>query len=153
MEKTTSQKIAGAFEIVGYLWLLPSLISLFYPLLILIVSVFTLQPVGIIFGLLSLLPFSLGMWLLVGYNRHSRGLMKERKKIFRLWYATMAFNWLFLAPAAYFYFQALFSEDGFRARDVVAVVVYSLLIFWWAAAIILSAVAVVSENRAAQKYR
>lgn len=102
MNKTASQIIARIFEIAGYLWLVPSLIMLFYALLVLIVCLFAFSPVGVLFSSIPFLLFGFGVFLLVKYRQHSRGLLDD-EKILPLWFGTLIFNLLFLLPAIYFF--------------------------------------------------
>jgi branched-subunit amino acid transport protein AzlD len=150
MKKTASQKIAGVFEIAGYLWLTPSVISLLYPLLALIGCIVTASVTGVLFLAIPFLIFGAGVFLLVQYYRHSRGLLGEGK-INALWVGTLVFNLLFLLPSAYGFYsipKARYHNGG----QEIFIVVWSALILWWSAAVLMSITALMSRFRR-QKYR
>ena len=87
-EKTVSQKIARVFEIVDYILLVPSLAGLFFGLMML-----GSGDAGI-FGLGIFVVFTIGIILLVGYFKHSRGTLSKAKTR-NLWIGTIVFNGIF----------------------------------------------------------
>ena len=100
MNMTVSQKIARVFEIVGYFWLVPSAISLFLPLLYSIMFIVTGNAAGIVGLAIIMGIFGIGIFLLVKYYQHSRGLLDE-EKILPLWFGTLIFNSILLSPVVY----------------------------------------------------
>ncbi|HVE55448.1 MAG TPA: hypothetical protein VNB22_01380 [Pyrinomonadaceae bacterium] len=92
MEKTYSQKVARVFEIVDYFLLLPAGVGA-------LVGFFALfgQP---LYGLLIYMILGVGMALLVGYFKHSRGRLDE-KYISVLWLTTAVYNFLLFLPWLY----------------------------------------------------
>ncbi|HEX8247668.1 MAG TPA: hypothetical protein VF599_05835 [Pyrinomonadaceae bacterium] len=155
MKKTVSQKIARLFEIAGYLWLLPSVISLFYPVLFSIALVFSGGPDAVFLLLIPLAIFGAGVFLLVQYYRHSRGSLGD-DFVIPLWAGTLVFNSLLLVPFAYGLF-GIFNAIDKLARPLddwqqIAVFGWGLVTFWLAAAVLLSMTAIISELKN-QKYR
>ncbi len=93
MEKTYSQKVARVFEIVDYFLLLPAGVGA-------LVGFFALfgQP---LYGLLIYTVLGVGIALLVGYFKHSRGRLDE-KYISALWLTSAVYNFLLFLPWLYF---------------------------------------------------
>jgi hypothetical protein len=151
-QKTFSQKVARIFEIVGYVMLLPSIISLIYPLLMLLASIASLRFELFLYCSIPFILFGIGTTLLVGYFKHSRGILDERK-IIPLWGGTFFFNCLFLVPTFYFSFGWLTNVRDFQTEQFSNpfVLVYLAVFFWWFCAVFLSVVAAVSVFRN-QKY-
>lgn len=150
-QKTFSQKVARIFEIVGYVMLLPAVISLIYPLMALVASIADFRPEVVLFGSIPLILFGLGVVLLVGYIKHSRGSLDERK-IVPLWGGTFFFNCLFLIPAVYS-ILTLTDRSGIKYQELSNpfALIGLFVFFWWLCAVFLSAVAAISEIRN-QKY-
>lgn len=146
-EKTISQKIARVFEIVDYVLLVPALAGLFFG-----VAMFS-DKSSLPFGLAICAVFTIGTLLLVGYFKHSRGRLSEKKTI-ALWVGTIAFNALFLLPALYSAVREMsfrmFFGGGFLQNMLLSP--YGLMILWWAIAVGGSIVAL-KDIRANQKYR
>ena len=92
MERTYSQKVARVFEIVDYFLLLPAAVGAAF-------GFFALfgQP---LYGLLIYAVLGVGIALLVGYFKHSRGRLDE-KYISVLWLTTAVYNFLFFLPWLY----------------------------------------------------
>jgi hypothetical protein len=152
MKKTVSENIARVFEIAGYLWLVPSIVSLFLPLLYSIMFILSGFPEGIFAAAFIVGIFGAGVFLLQRYYLHSRGWLDE-KKILPLWYATLAFNLTFLLPSIYFYYGALSLGYSYGSGDeIVMILLWHLPLFWWTTAVLLSIAAIISELKA-QKYR
>ena len=140
---TVSEKIARVFEIVGYLWLPPSIVTLFLPLTISIVLIFGGKAAGVFLLLIPLAIFGAGVFLLLQYYRHSRGLLDD-DLIIPLWAATLVFNLLLLVSSAYgfiFVSHPAFYYPGQRFF----IFTCRLLIFWLAAAVLLSIAALISK--------
>jgi hypothetical protein len=95
--KTQSQQIARGFEILGYVFLGPALISLIFPVIFFLSGMANLKLEVILFGLVPIAIATPGMFLLVGYNRHSRGLLNE-DHIGTLWFWTIIYNGLLALP-------------------------------------------------------
>jgi hypothetical protein len=145
MKMTVSEKIARVFEIAGYLWLLPSIVSLIYPVIISVVLILSGSPVGVWFGLIPLSIFGAGAVLQVGYFRHSRGLLGEGK-IMALWLGTFAFNSLLLVPSAYIFYALSTALRSYNNGDREIFVLFcGVLVLWQSAAVLMSATAIMSE--------
>ena len=129
MEKTYSQKLAGAFEVIDYLLLLPAALGAFMGLIFLAQTpVYTL----LIFGVIIL-----GIVLMVGYFKHSRGTLNS-KYISALWITTAAYNFVFFLPALYWtamIYQKMSSEGLNNSNEV--------LVFFIAIAVVLAYVAAI----------
>jgi hypothetical protein len=139
------------FEIVGYLWLTPSVISLFYPLILLIGSLLSGSAPGILFSIIPFAIFGAGVFLLSQYYRHARGLLGE-EKITALWIGTLVFNLLFLAPSLYGFYSMRAAGNMNRHGQEMVDVVWGLLIVWWSAAVLLSITGIMTRFKN-QKYR
>jgi hypothetical protein len=152
--KTFSQKIARVFEVVGYLFLVPAILSLIYPFLVAVASLFTLQIHFLMMSLIPFLIFGLGLALLVGYFKHSRGTLSE-EKIIPLWFGTFFYNALPLLPIFYQILANPFDYQNFNFQERLPL--FSLfcifLVLWWAAAVLLSIGAIFSEFRENQLYK
>ena len=141
--KTFSQKVAIVFEAVGYLLLIPAILSLIYSL----IFVFVL-------GLMVFLIFCLGVVLLAGYVKHSRGTLDE-EKIIPLWVGTLFYNVLPLLPVFY---QILMKSDelyNFNYQQLLSpfALFCIFLVLWWTVAVLLSIGAIFSELTENQQYR
>jgi hypothetical protein len=159
MNKTVSQKIARVFEIAGYLWLLPSTVSLIFPVMFAIMAILAGNPSGLIALAVIFGIFGAGVFLLVNYYRHSRGWLDE-EKILPLWFGTLVFNLIFLSPVIYFYWSMPSPDYGYHdsqivtynSSQIIILLMWLLPPFWWTTAALLSGVAIVSEIWN-QKYR
>ncbi len=112
MEKTYSQKVAGAFEVVDYFLLLPAAVGALTGLFFLAYSVF--------YALLIYAMLISGIVLLVGYFKHSRGTLNS-KYISALWITTAVYNFVFLMPALYWtatIYQKMSSEGLNNSNEV-----------------------------------
>ncbi len=92
MEKTYSQKIARAFEIVDYFLLIPATFGALVGL-----AAFRSSPYV---ALLMYLVLTAGIILLVGYYKHSRNRLAA-KYVSALWIASAVYNFLLLLPVLY----------------------------------------------------
>ena len=90
MEKTYSQKVARAFEIADYILLIPAILGAV--LATLTASVLALAVYAV---------FVVGVILLVGYYKHSRGRLDE-SYFSALWIGTAIYNLIFLLPCLYY---------------------------------------------------
>ena len=152
--KTFSQKVARVFEVVGYLLLVPAILSLIYPLLFVVGSLFSLQIPYLVISLIPFLIFGLGIALLAGYVKHSRGTLDE-EKIIPLWVGTLFYNVLPLLPVIY---QILMKSDGlynFSYQQLLSpfALFCIFLVLWWIAAVSLSIGAIFSELTENRQYR
>lgn len=137
-KKTFSQKAAQIFEIAGCLFLIPAIISLFFPILLFFGGLIALRPEISILALIPILIFGIGLVLFIGYVKHWRGTLGERK-ILPLWSATFLFNfWPMIILAVLFYSDARQRSESLNFFSV-------LLIFWWMTACCLSLTAVYDE--------
>lgn len=145
MEKTYSQKVARAFEIVDYLLLIPSVagILLTFPVFFTGMSVAFSngEPGG-----LALLLFSAFIWtmcffgcrLMLGYFRHSRGTLDD-EYVESLWIKTAVYNAFFLLPTLFFVVLKSISEPKDFSRDLDSVPLpVHWLVAWWGIAIVFS---------------
>lgn len=93
MEKTYSQKIARVFEIICYVLLAPTILSLIYPVFFIIGGALEGNAAMVFIGFIPFLIVAPGIALLVGYFKHSRGRLKE-KNIPALWLETAIYNFI-----------------------------------------------------------
>jgi hypothetical protein len=93
MEKTYSQKVARAFEIVDYFLLIPAAIG----------ALVGLVAIGSnpLFTLLMYTVLIVGLTLLIGYFKHSRSTL-DPQYISALWMTSAVFNFLLLLPSLYY---------------------------------------------------
>jgi hypothetical protein len=152
--KTFSQKVAIIFEVVGYLLLVPAILSLIYPLLFVVGSLFSLQIPYLVISLIPFLIFGLGIVLLAGYVKHSRGTLDE-EKIIPLWVGTLFYNVLPLLPVFYQILMKSDELDNFSYQQLLSpfALFCIFLVLWWIAAVLLSIGAIFSELRENQQYR
>lgn len=144
-EKNLSQKIARVFEIVDYFLLVPSILGLFFGLMMLG------KPDSFMFGLGIFAVFIIGTILLVGYFKHSRGSLSEKSTV-ALWIGTIVFNGIFLLPSLYFLFISS-TENGSRNNlGEILISPAGWIIGWWTIAIGGSIIAL-SSYKTNQKYR
>jgi hypothetical protein len=142
---TNSQKIARFFEIVNYFMLVPAAFGIFMSFLLIGGAPW--------FTAIILAISAVGMALLVGYFKHSRGRLAE-SKVKALWIGTIAYNGLFLLPTIYVVLSMAIDEGNRFSRNFSEP--YFLLgvaIFvWWILAIAGSGLALKSDL-SNQKYR
>ena len=139
--KSFSQKVARVFEVVGYLLLVPAILGLFYSLIL------------VFLGLIVFLIFCLGIILLIGYFKHSRGTLSE-EKVLPLWFGTFFYNAL---PLLLTFYQILISTNdyqNFNFQEWLSPfgLFCIFLVLWWAVAVALSIGAIYSELTENQKY-
>ncbi len=144
-EKAISQKIARVFEIVDYFLLVPSLAGLFFGIAMLS------DKNSFLFGLAICAVFTIGMTLLVGYFKHSRGRLSDKSTV-AMWVGTIVFNGLFLLPSLYFSF---INGGEISSRNELFEIVFSpygWIFIWWTIAISGSIIAL-GYSGTNQKYR
>lgn len=139
MKKTLSQKIARIFEVIGFILMIPGSIGT-----LLILYLCLINP---LFLAALIVPVS-GFILLIGYFKHSRGTINE-KRIFPLWIGTFLYNLMFLLPTAvYFYNQYTAEIVSYYAPnnpDLSFTLSLGFLTVWWMSSILLSIIAMRSE--------
>jgi hypothetical protein len=150
-EKTLSEKIARVFEIVSYLMLIPTFLILIFLFVMFFLSLANFS----ILGFLCLIPITfagLGIYLLVGYFKHSRGRL-DGEKIFLLWGSTFLYNLIICVPGIYFYYCEFFRNPIYYGRGPGSTpfIFFTAIVGWWVIAMILSASAAISELFANQK--
>lgn len=106
MQKTYSQKVARVFEVIGYLMLLPAAIGALAGFLAI-----ANQP---LYALLIYVILGIGVTLLVGYFKYSRGRLEE-KFCSALWLTTAVYNFLLLLP--WLYGTSALLQSGFKDYD------------------------------------
>lgn len=152
--KTFSQKAARVFEVAGYLLLVPAILSLIFPFLFAVGSLVSLQIHVFIMCLIPFFIFGLGIILLGGYIKHSRGTLDE-DKIIPLWGGTLVYNVLPLLPVFYQIFMKSDEFHHFSYQQLLspfALFCISLAL-WWIVAVSLSIGAIFSELTENQHYR
>jgi hypothetical protein len=107
MPRTYSQKVARVFEIVDYLMLLPAGIGVFFG--------FFLISFNPALTLLLYAFVAVGIVLLVGYFKHSRGRLDE-KYFSALWLTTAGYNLVLFLPALY-WVSTLLQTGDFKDYD------------------------------------
>lgn len=112
MEKTYSQKVARVFEIICYVLLAPTFLSLIYPVVFIIGGMLEGSVKMVSLGFIPFLIVVPGMILLVGYFKHSRGRLDEKYSSV-LWLTTAVYNFLLFLPWLY-YCSVLLQESNFR---------------------------------------
>lgn len=133
MEKTYSQKVAGVFEIVDYILLLPAILGVL--LATLIFSGITLIVYGIFVG---------GVILLVGYRRHARGTLSP-DNLSALWIGTAVYNFVLLLPCLIFASKML--QNGASGKMGFSFLFVLGVVFGYLAAIIAAVKAYIFEKR------
>jgi len=139
-----SQKVARVFEIVDYILLIPAAFGVLMATLMMSES--------LAFTLIIWTITALGIVLLVGYFKHSRGRLSERK-ISLLWFGTIFYNSIPLLFTLYFLYIYL-TDNGPDSlyRDNGLLVIFGMFGVWWAIAVFAPAKALYSNYRETQKY-
>jgi hypothetical protein len=141
-----SQKAARVFEIVDYILLIPAALGvLVASLMVFSVPLFTLV-IWTIAGF--------GVALLIGYCRHSRGRLSERK-VSMLWFGTIFYNSIPMMFAAYFvykYFTSAYEAISYEHIEPLWWLVWGTLAAWWTTAVFVPANALYQNYKANQKY-
>lgn len=127
-EKTVSQKIARAFEIVDYILLIPSVGGLLLGLAMLGGGGRGNEGLMVAFTIVA--AFVIGVTLLVGYFKHSRGTLSAGGTR-ALWIGTIFYNGIFLTPSLYFLFVGTTEND---INEIIASP-FGWLMIWWTTAI------------------
>ena len=92
MQKTYSQKVARVFEIMDYILLVPSALGLLLATLLIKEAAW--------FALLVYAAFGVGVGLMIGYFKHSRGRLAE-EYIPALWMTSAIYNLILLLPCLF----------------------------------------------------
>lgn len=162
LEKTFSQKAARVFEIIGYLLIVPATLLWLLSFLLVLGMLNSLRLENFhhqtFDNLLPLLIpsiiYSLGILLLVGYFKHSRGTLSENK-IIPLWIGTLFYN---LPPLLAVIYQIIIMPNNYHNIDFQELlspyVLLSLsLVVWWVIAIVLSIGAIYNELTEYKNFR
>ena len=107
-QKTYSQKVARIFEIVDYILLAPAGIGA-------LVGMALLLSGQIPYAFLLFVFLAIGIILLVGYFKHSRGRLDE-ESVGMLWLTTVIYNSLLLLPFL-FWAASILQGDGLRGYE------------------------------------
>ena len=102
LEKTISQKIARALEIADYFLLIPAAFGIFWATIFIFAAP--------LFTLVVWIIAVIGIALMVGYFKHSRGRLSE-KYVSLLWAATAFYNFLLSIPFLFSTFVFLKAEN------------------------------------------
>jgi len=138
MEKTYSQKVARVFEIVDYFMLFPAGIGALVGL------VFLSKSPGIAFLIYAIL--AVGIALMVGYFKHSRGTLDE-SYFSALWITTAIYNFIPLLPCLYFASTLLQPRDEYgEGGSLFGFVIIATMTFGYLAAV-LNAIAAYSFDK------
>jgi hypothetical protein len=138
MEKTYSQKVAAAFEVVSYGLMIPAAIGLLYAGILILMGLKNRGDAGaVLWGLVPFILTGIGISLLIGYRRHARGRL-ARKHIFTLWAATAVFNsllglpWLFSLLWSILRVGQSFGRDSsdFAYLSAAVVYIYGTIIYY-----------------------
>lgn len=100
---------------------------------------------GVFLLLIPLAIFGAGVFLLLQYYRHSRGLLDD-DLIIPLWAATLVFNLLLLVPSAYGFVVVAHPAIYYPGQRFL-IFTYPLLVLWLAAAVLLPIAAIVSKGK------
>ena len=147
MEKTYSQKVARVFEIICCILLIPTCFGLIYPVFFIIGGLMGGNTEVFLYGLLPFIIVGVGVVLLVGYFKHSRGRLDE-KYISTLWMGTAVYNFLLLLPFLYAVADGLQSgKDFIRDGNLTTLFIVLSIISGYISAIIFALKARAFENR------
>jgi hypothetical protein len=145
MEKTYSQKVARIFEIIDYLMLLPAAVGALFGL--------ALLGANPLYTLLLYTFLLIGLVLLVGYFKHSRGRLDE-KYFSGLWLTTAGYNFVLLLPSLYWASMLLQTKGSFTDYDggtnggtIIFFLILLGIVFSYLAAIVFSVKAYSFERR------
>lgn len=143
-QKTLSQKMALAFQIIDYILLIPVL----PPLLLL--SIFQPQVIYCTFIILILLCLQIA--LLVAYFKIRRDLL-DRKRIIRIWTETIVFNFLLLLPSSYVLYNLYETrkDSYYNSGDELLYLFFVILVVRLFSGVIFPFAAIVSEYERNQK--
>ena len=143
-QKTYSQKVARVFEIIDYFMLFPAGIGVLVGLFLLYANP--------LYTLLLYAFLTFGIFLLVGYFKHSRGTLDE-KYFSALWLTTAGYNLVLLLPCLY-WASSILQSGGFESYDgttdgamVVFFLILVAIVFSYLAAIVFSIKAFSFERR------
>lgn len=143
-QKTYSQKVARVFEIIDYFMLLPAAIGFLFG--------FAFIASNPLYTLLLYSFLIIGIVLLVGYFKHSRGNLDE-KYFSALWLTTAGYNLVLLLPVLYWTSTLLQTGDfkGYDGRIDGGMIIFFLIllgtVFSYLSAIVFSIKAFSFERR------
>jgi hypothetical protein len=147
MEKTYSQRVAGVFEGIGWILLIPTFLFMTYVAFMMLLGLLAGRPEALFFGLLFLALPGFGVVLLAGYVKHYDGNLNE-KYVSALWIATAVYNSLLLLPWLLGAADILQSSHDFRYRENwIGIFFWVLMVFGYNAAIYFSLKAYCFERR------
>ena len=140
-----SQKAARVFEIVDYILLLPAGFG------VLVASLFVFAAPA--FALMIWTIAGFGIWLLVGYFKHSRGRLSERK-VSLLWLGTICYNSIPLLWVGFYVWKYIDWSIVRSLRDgnLGGGWFWLTLAVWWATAVFVPANALYKNYRQAEKF-
>lgn len=139
-EKTFSQKVARALEILDYFLLLPTAFGLLYAAMLIVVVPWIGLPIFAFAGY--------GFFLMTRYFKHSRGRLSE-KQTATMWIGTAIYNFIMFAPCICYSFSYLRPFQDTSEAPKIAVL--GLILVGYITIIVFSISAYLSNN--AQKYR
>ncbi len=147
MEKTYSQKVARVFEILDYVLLIPTIISLIYPVLFITGGITERSPEMVLIGFVPFIIVFSGLVLLFGYRKHAKDKLDE-KYIPTLWLTTAIYNFLLLLPWLFIAAKGLQSSRGFSdGKNLQWFFITVSVVFVYIAAIVCSLKAYSLEKR------
>lgn len=147
MERTYSQKAARVFEILDYVLLVPTLISLIYPFFFIIGGITERSPKMVLIGFIPFVIVIPGLILLFGYRKHAKDKLDE-KYITTLWLTTAVYNLLLLLPWLFIAAKGLQSSRGVSIEgNLIGFLITVSAVFGYIAAIICSLKAYLLEKR------
>lgn len=147
MERTYSQKAARVFEILDYVLLIPTIISLIYPLLFMIGGITERSPKMVLMGFVPFIIVFPGLILLFGYRKHAKDKLDE-KYIPTLWLTTAVYNFLLLLPWLFIAAKGFQSPRGFSdGENLKGFLITVSAVFGYIAAIVCSLKAYLLEKR------
>ncbi len=143
---THSQTIAKIFAFVGYILIIPTSFIAFFLLLALIYGLFLPSPEVFGAAFISLLIYTFGLILFIGYHKHKRGKLAEGK-IIPLWIGTIVFNFLLAAPQLWNIFFTLSIQEMNEALIQSGVFggVYLVLLLWQVLAVFMGINALINQ--------
>lgn len=139
MNKTPSQNIAELFTIISFVLLIPGFFGMLMILWLALISPLCL---------LALIVPTIGIVLLIGYFKQSRGTI-NKKRIFPLWIGTFLYNLMFLSLASIYHYKQYTSEivsHSYNNSSPLFSLFMAFLTAWWLAAVLLSITAIYSEK-------
>ena len=136
---TYSQKVARAFEIADYFLLIPAILGVLVATSLVKIMIVSLAIYGVIL---------IGLILMVGYFKHSRGRL-SKEWVLRLWIGSAVYNFGLLMPLIYFiYFQAMrFINDTNYQMSWEDFLKFFIILFGYTIAVFVSIKSYLSERQ------